>query len=359
MKQKTIVLTGGGSAGHVTPNIALIEKLREQSWQTIYIGSKAGIEHQLIKPLDIDYYSIPVGKLRRYFSWQNFLDPFKVGLGIVKCCYLCFKLKPQVVFSKGGFVALPVVIGAWVNKIPIIVHESDLTPGLANKLCFPFAKIICITFAETKSYLKYPQKAVLTGSPIRPHLLQGDKQRGLTFAKLSTDKPVLLIICGSLGSKLINEIIRSALNELLKYFAIIHICGKGNIDQSLNNNSNYRQYEYISDELGDIFACSDLVISRSGANTLYELLTLQKPHILIPLSKLASRGDQIVNANYFKKIGMSIVLTEENLNPQTLLETVNNTYMNLGTIQNKLKEFKNLDSINIIYQTLTNLVKYY
>ena len=282
-KAKTIILTGGGSAGHVTPNIALISKLQENNWSIHYIGTEHGIEKKLISPLNFPYHVIPSGKLRRYFSWQNFIDPFKVLAGVAKSIALCLKIKPCVIFSKGGFVSLPVVIAGYLTRTPVILHESDLTPGLANKLSFPFAKKILLTFDETKKYFKNKNKLVVTGTPIRPQLFLGNKQKGLAFAGLDNTKPVILIICGSLGSKLINETVRHILPELLTHYSVIHICGKGQINADLMKEKNYKQFEYVHDELADVFACADLVISRSGANSLSELLALRKVAILIPL----------------------------------------------------------------------------
>jgi len=351
---KKIILTGGGTAGHVTPNIALIKPLEEAGWEVNYIGSKNGIEKTLIEPMNLPYYSVSTGKLRRYFSWQNFIDPFKLLFGVLKSTYLCYRLKPRVVFSKGGFVSLPVVIGAWLNRIPVILHESDFTPGLANRLSMPFAKKICLSFDETQKYVKQKNKIIVTGTPIRPALLQGDKQKGLAFTKLNSNKPVILIICGSLGSKKINQTVRQDLPDLLQKYNIVHLCGKNNIDPALEG-ENYKQYDYLNDNLADVFACSDLVISRAGANSLSELLALKKLHLLIPLSKKASRGDQIHNAKHFESIGLSHLLLEEDLNARNLSRAINKTFSEKNETEKALDAHSRKDSVSLITELINTI----
>ena len=266
---KRIVLTGGGTAGHVTPNIALLPKLRALGYDVHYIGSYNGIEKTLMEACNVPYYGISSGKLRRYFDLKNFSDPFKVLKGFSEAYQLLKKLKPDVVFSKGGFVSVPVVIAAGRLHIPVVIHESDMTPGLANKLSIPSASKVCCNFPETMKHLP-KGKAVLSGSPIREELLSGDRAKALKFTGLTGTKPVLLIIGGSLGSVVVNEAVRSILPKLLKKFEIIHLCGKGKLDQSLSAMNGYVQYEYISEELKDLFALSDIVISRAGANSICE-----------------------------------------------------------------------------------------
>ena len=314
---KKIVLTGGGTAGHVTPNIALLPKLKEAGYEIYYIGSYEGIERKLIESYEIPYYGISSGKLRRYFDWKNFSDPFKVLKGYGQAISILKKLKPDVVFSKGGFVSVPVVMAAKHCKIPAIIHESDMTPGLANKLAIPSATKVCCNFPETLQYL--PEgKAVLTGSPIRSELLKGDKVHALNFiGNFTAQKPTLMVIGGSIGSVVINDTVRKALPELLKEYQVVHLCGKGNLAPELDGTQGYVQYEYIKEELNDLFALADIVISRAGANAICELLALHKPNILIPLSAAASRGDQILNARSFEKQGFSYVLEEEKLLPES------------------------------------------
>lgn len=334
---KKIVLTGGGTAGHVTPNIALIEALQNDNWKIDYIGSIDGVEKSMINAINIPYHAIRCGKLRRYFSWKNFYDPFNMLAGILQACYLLFKLKPNVVFSKGGFVALPVVIAAWINRIPVIAHESDMSPGLANRLSFPFVNKICVTFDAAKTHFKRKDKVAVTGTPIRQELLTGDKARGLALCGFTDDKPCLMIIGGSQGSNAINRAVRQALDTLSQHFQVIHLCGKGNVDSALINKPGYCQFDYANTELPDLFAATDTVISRAGANSLYEILALTKPHVLIPLPLKASRGDQIQNARYFEKQGISVVLDEESLTPVTLLTAVDSVVARREEIMSKIR----------------------
>ncbi len=319
---KKIVLTGGGTAGHVTPNMALIERLREEGYDISYIGSYEGIEKGLIEGMGIPYYGISTGKLRRYFDLKNLSDPFRVLKGMREAKKLIKKLKPDVVFSKGGYVAVPVVFAAKKYKVPTLIHESDMTPGLANKLCIPKATKVCCNFAETLDYLP-KDKAVHTGTPLRKELFTGDKNKGLEFCGFDGTKPVILIVGGSTGSAAINEAVRNLLPTLLKTYDVIHLCGKGKCSEELNSVEGYRQFEYISAELKDLFAASDIVISRAGANAVCELLALAKPNILIPLSAAASRGDQIKNAESFERQGYSYVLQEEDVTNGTLLKAIN------------------------------------
>ena len=322
---KKIVLTGGGTAGHVTPNIALIPELKKQGYSISYIGSYEGIERKLIADLDIPYYPISSGKLRRYIDIKNLSDPFKVIKGLHQARKLLKKIKPDVVFSKGGFVSVPVVLAAKSRKIPCVIHESDMTPGLANKICIPCANRVCTNFPETIKHLP-PQKAVLTGSPIREELFHGDKEKGRAFCGFTDEIPTLLIIGGSLGAVAVNTAVRSILPKLLEKFQIIHLCGKGKLDESLNGTKGYVQYEYIKEELCDLMAAADVMISRAGANAICEILALRKPNILIPLSAQASRGDQILNAASFEKAGYSIVIQEEDVTDQKLYDAVLQAY---------------------------------
>lgn len=321
---KKIVLTGGGTAGHVTPNLALIPSLQELGYEIHYIGSYQGIEKKLIENAGIPYHGISSGKLRRYFDVKNFSDPFRVLKGYGEALKILKTYKPDVVFSKGGFVAVPVVLAAKHFKIPTIIHESDMTPGLANKICIPSAAKVCCNFPETLNYLP-KEKAVLTGSPIRKELLEGDRLSGLQYTGLSANRPVILVIGGSLGSVTVNNAVRKILPKLLPQYQIIHICGKGNLDQSLMNTPGYIQYEYVDAPLKHLFAAADLIISRAGANSICEILALRKPNILIPLSAAASRGDQILNARSFEKQGFSTVLEEENLTEDSLYQAISST----------------------------------
>ena len=310
-------MTGGGTAGHVTPNLALIPKLKEHGFEIKYIGGFDGIEKEIITQNNIPFFGISCGKLRRYFDVKNFTDPFKIIKGIAQATIILSKEKPDIIFSKGGFVAVPVVIAASIKKIPVVAHESDMTPGLANKLSGPFCDKLCVTFRESLSLIK-GDKGVLTGSPIREEMLHGDKANGKKICGFVDDKEILFIMGGSLGSKLINEEVRKKIDELLKEFNIIHICGKGNIDKNLINKNGYKQFEYVNEELPDLMKTADYIISRAGANSIFEFLALKKPTLLIPLSKKASRGDQILNSKSFVKEGYSLMLEEEEIKEDIL-----------------------------------------
>lgn len=348
---KRIVLTGGGTAGHVTPNIALLPRLKELGYDIHYIGSYEGMEKKLIEDCGIPYYGISSGKLRRYFDIKNFSDPFKVLKGYGQARKLLKKLKPDVVFSKGGFVSVPVVFAAKHCHIPAIIHESDITPGLANKLAIPNAYKVCCNFPETLKYLP-ADKAILTGSPIRSELLSGNRQHALDYCHLTDDKPVILVVGGSSGSLFINEIVRGILPELLKTYQVIHLCGKGNLDKSMHGTAGYAQFEYANQELSDMFALADIVISRAGANSICELLALHKPNILIPLSANASRGDQILNAKSFEQQGFSMVIEEENLSNVVLLDAVQKLYENRDQYITAMKESKQMNSVETVVQII-------
>lgn len=356
-KSKKIVMTGGGTAGHVTPNIALMPALQEAGYEITYIGSYNGMEKELIEAQKIPYIGISSGKLRRYFDWKNFSDPFKVLKGYGQAISILRKLKPDVVFSKGGFVSVPVVLAAKHCHIPAIIHESDITPGLANKIAIRGAKKVCCNFPETMKYLP-AEKAVLTGSPIRRELFHGDAEKSLHYCGFPDhSKPVLLIVGGSSGSKVINEAVRKVLPELLEQFYIIHLCGKENLDEKLKGVVGYAQFEYASAELTDMFALADLAISRAGANSICELLALHKPNILIPLSAAASRGDQILNAKSFAKQGFSYVIEEEKLTDQTLLDAVREVYADREKYIRTMSESGQMDSIGTILKLIESVSK--
>ena len=332
-----IILTGGGTAGHVTPNLALIDELQPKGWHIDYIGSSFGIEKYLISARKIPFHAVNSGKLRRYLSFKNLLDPFKILLGIWQSYFLIKKLKPNVIFSKGGFVAFPVVVGGWLNRIPIVAHESDLTPGLANRLSFPFVNKICLTFDGAKKHFKDQNKVIVTGTPIRSQLFQGDKARGLELCGFNEKKPCLLVIGGSQGANLLNKSVREALDKLALKFNLIHLCGKGKIYNNYLNKEGYCQFEYAHEELADLFAAADIVVSRSGANSVYEILALAKPHVFIPLSQKVSRGDQIHNARYFENQGISEVIADDKLTADTLMAAVDKVDNNREEIIKKIK----------------------
>lgn len=350
----SILFTGGGSAGHVTPNIGLIERLLHEGWQVDYVGSKSGIESEIIPRLGIPYHVIATGKLRRYFSWQNFIDPFRILLGLLQSIWLCARLRPDVLFSKGGFVSVPVVVAAWLSRIPVITHESDVTPGLANRLNMPFARHICLTFAETKELL-HSHKAVLSGTPLRRVIRDRDAGRAQQFLNRSAStRPCLLVFGGSLGASTINAAIREVLDLLLARFDVIHVCGAGNLDDSLKDDR-YWQYEFLHEEFGDILALADVVVARAGANSIYELLACRKPHVLIPLGRQASRGDQIENAKVFEKRGFSVVIFEDELSSEKLVSQITRVFDQRTDIGKRLEEFEVLDSEDIICKLITSV----
>lgn len=353
---KKIVLTGGGTAGHVTPNIALIPELKKQGYEVHYIGSFEGIESKLIPEYGIPYYGISSGKLRRYLDLKNISDPFKVIKGLHQARTLLRKIKPDVVFSKGGFVSVPVVVAAKSKGIPCVIHESDMTPGLANKICIPCTVRVCTNFPETIQHLP-AEKAVLTGSPIREELFHGDKARGLSFCGFDDSKPVILIIGGSLGAVAVNNAVRNILPTLLEKFQVIHLCGKDKLDASLNGTKGYVQYEYIKEELCDLMAAADIMISRAGANAICEILALRKPNILIPLSAQASRGDQILNAASFEKAGYSIVIQEEDLTDEKLWNAVNQAYQQRDEYIKAMKRSQLNNSIEKIVGLINEAAK--
>lgn len=353
---KRIILTGGGTAGHVTPNIALLPRLKELQYDIHYIGSYQGIEKELIEPFGIPYHGISTGKLRRYLSARNLTDPFRVLKGLGEARRLIKILDPDVIFSKGGFVSVPVVLAGKKRHIPTIIHESDMTPGLANKLSLSAATKVCCNFPETLELL--PEgKAVLTGSPIRQELLSGDRYKAREFLGFTSDKPVILIIGGSLGAVAVNEAVRAILPELLKTYQIIHLCGRGKIDPTLVNLEGYAQYEYIKEELKDLFALTDIVVSRAGANAICELLALHKPNLLIPLPANASRGDQILNARSFERQGFSIVLEESEITNETLLAAINRLYENREVYIETMKRSSQQNSIDTIIDLIESVAR--
>ena len=318
---KRIVLTGGGTAGHVTPHLALLPHLLAAGYDVHYIGTENGIEHGMIAALEgVTYHSVKSGKLRRYFDWQNFTDPFRVIAGAFQSAHLMRKLKPDVCFSKGGFVSVPVVFGAWLNHVPTLCHESDLTPGLANKICARFAKKVATTFPECAEALG--KKGIFTGTPLRPQLFHGNREKGLAMSGLSPDLPILIMMGGSQGAQSVNNALRAALPRLLPHMQVFHLCGKGNIDDSLKGLAGYYQVEFLSDELPDALAAADLILSRAGANALCEFQALGKPMLLVPYPKGASRGDQILNAASFEKRGLARVMAQENMTADSLADAL-------------------------------------
>ena len=351
-----IVLTGGGTSGHVTPNIALLDVLKKHFEDIYYIGTEKGVEKTLIEKEGIPFFTIEAGKLRRYIDMENVKDIAKIFKGYTKSVKILKKLRPDVVFSKGGFVSCPVVWAAHKLKIPVVLHESDITPGLANKLCLPFASKICYAFPETEKHLP-EEKRIYTGLPVRKNILEGDREKGLKMCGFENDKPTLTIMGGSLGSVFLNDTVRMNLNELLTHFNVCHLCGKGHIDHSLLNVSGYCQFEYVNEELCHIMAATDMLVSRAGATAIFEIVELKKPALLIPLSKRASRGDQIDNAKSFARQGLVEYIEEEELNPSEFAKKVVELFMNKEKYITIQSEKTSTDSRNAVVEAILSVTK--
>ena len=357
MSTKNIVLTGGGTAGHVSPHFALIPLLQKAGYTIHYIASQKGIERGLIEPVPgVTYYPIQSGKLRRYKSLKNFTDVFRILAGIFQSAWHIFKLKPALTFSKGGFVSVPVVIGSWLNRVPVLLHESDMTPGLANRLSLPFAKKIATTFPECAHIIG--EKAICTGTPLRPSLFEGSREKGLAMAHFTGTKPVLLVTGGSSGAQRINEVLREALGDLLPQYDVFHLCGKGNLSPALEKTAGYVQEEFINEELPHVFAMADLVISRAGSNAICELQALTKPMLLIPYPKAqTSRGDQMINAENFYKRGLAHVLWQDGLTRETLVTAVDQLYRHQKELTQHLQAAPAADGTQQIFELIGTLAK--
>lgn len=340
-----VLFTGGGTAGHVVPVFPVLERLAARGTQLSFVGSNSGLEAQLLADQPVTYYGIAAGKLRRYLSWENLRDAFLVLGGIFQAYWLLGRIDPQVVFSKGGFVSFPVVLAAWLRRVPVVAHESDLTPGLANKLAMPFVDTLCLNFSVTPTG-RFRGRVLHTGTPVRPALLHGDATRGRAFLGAQPNERILLVTGGSLGADVLNQTLRDALSELTRQFLVVHVCGPGKAVTL--DNARYRQYEYLTESWGDVLAAADLVVSRAGANTLYELLALGKPNLLVPLSLRASRGDQIENATYAAGLGYSHVLDEEALTPDALVAALRALDAALPEVRVRLAEFVVPDSVGLI-----------
>jgi UDP-N-acetylglucosamine--N-acetylmuramyl-(pentapeptide) pyrophosphoryl-undecaprenol N-acetylglucosamine transferase len=331
LQMKSIVLTGGGTAGHVTPNLALIPPLAKDGWTIHYIGTESGIERDLLKDLPaVVYHGIKSGKLRRYFDLKNLTDPFRVLYGVGQAMRLIARIKPDVVFSKGGFVSVPVVYGAFMNRVPVILHESDMTPGLANRLSMPLASKLLCSFPESAQLAG--RKGVYVGTPIRPEILRGRREEGLKLFRFNANRPVLMVMGGSTGAQAINAALREALPALLDSFQVLHLCGKGNLDDGFYCTPGYTQVEYLTDEMADAYATAEIIVSRAGSNSLCEILALHKPALLIPYPATASRGDQIENAKSFEKQGFSRVLDQADMTAKTLEKNIVALYKDRGAL---------------------------
>ena len=348
---KTIILTGGGTAGHVQPNLALVPELKKAGYDVAYVGQSGGIEQRLVEEAGLPFYGIAAGKLRRYLSLRNLTDIGRTLKGISQAKKILRLLRPSVVFSKGGFVTVPVTLAARMRGVPVVIHESDLTPGLANRLAAPFAKTVCTSWPETP----LSRKSVYTSAPIRAELLAGDREKGLKFLGFSGSKPVLLVMGGSTGAASVNALIREIKGELVKSFDVSHICGKGLVDETAKA-AGYRQLEYVGGELADVYAATDFCVSRSGAGAVFELTALSIPALFVPLPKSVSRGDQILNAASAKKRGLCAVVDEAGLSSGGLLDAINGAWARRDEMKGCLSASK-ADQSAVIQKILLEIGK--
>ena len=351
---KRVLVVGGGTAGHVIPAKPVIERLMRESISVMFVGTKSGLEKRLIDDLDVIFQSITTGKLRRYLSFENVVDMFRVLTGILQSILIVRRFNPDVVFSKGGYVAFPIVVAAWVCRVPVVAHESDLTPGLANRLCLPFVRTLCVNFTQTRVHAK---KVVVTGTPLRASLLKGDAVEGRLLLEVPEGMPLVVVVGGSLGAESINRTIRDSLLKLRDGYFVAHVCGEGKTDSNFLDEPCYRQFEYIDSEWGNVLAAADVVVSRAGANSLYELLALRKPHVLIPLSRKASRGDQIENADMSALQGWSLVIQDDELNSDRMVGAIEQLWGERHEWQRKLSSFDVIDSVGAIYGQLVDTIR--
>jgi UDP-N-acetylglucosamine--N-acetylmuramyl-(pentapeptide) pyrophosphoryl-undecaprenol N-acetylglucosamine transferase len=331
-----VVFAGGGTAGHVVPNLALISELRERRWDVAYVGTASGLEATLAARAGVPFFPIHAGKLRRYASWRTAMAPALTLYGVLEAVQALRRLRPAVVFSKGGFAAFPLAPAAKICGIPLILHESDLTPGLANKLALPFAAHVCTAFAETPKRIRTKVPTSVTGIPLPREIGDARAERAAKRFGFSDGKPLLLVMGGSQGSEAINRHVRALVPELVNAFEIVHLCGRGKLDAGLAKLAGYHQLEYVHEGYYDLLACAALVVSRAGANSLEELRTLAKPHVLIPLSGTASRGDQVLNAAFFKERYGSVVMEEASMTPATLADALRDAQQTAEAIRGRL-----------------------
>ncbi|WP_294430546.1 undecaprenyldiphospho-muramoylpentapeptide beta-N-acetylglucosaminyltransferase [uncultured Treponema sp.] len=356
----TFVFAGGGTGGHIYPGLAVAQELRSiaennnQEIKIVWLGNSTGMDRVLVeKSGSVDgFEGIPSGKLRRYFSFKNFTDFFKIFAGFVKSFFILLKLKPTVLFSKGGFVSVPPCMAAKLLRIPVFTHECDFTPGLATKINSRFASKILISYEETKRYLgpAKAKKAVVTGNPVRPVFYSPDPENGRAFlfdgrSDYDSEKPVLLVLGGSLGAHQINELVASNLDWLTERFNVVHQCGAKDADLMPKNHDGYFLHPFIYNEMCDVIACADIVLSRAGANSIWECSVLGKPMVLIPLCGSGTRGDQVDNARFFEEKGAAIVLLGEYADSDYLksaLDKMNETTyrMNAALASKSLSEGK-------------------
>ncbi len=348
-----VVVTGGGSAGHVIPTIPVIEALQQRGVEIHFIGSNSGLEERLVAPLGVTYHGVSTGKLRRYISLQNIVDLGRIPLGVLEAWRLIGRIKPDVVFSKGGFVCFPAAVAGSLRGVPVVGHESDLTPGLATRLTKPFVKMVCTTFADTRVS---GVATKVTGTPIRAELSAGCRSAAMTRFGFDGAKPVLLIVGGSLGATAINSTVVDALDLLTASFDVIHVCGEGKFDPRGERKRGYVQREFFASDWGDVIAAADVIVSRAGAGSLYEWIALGKPHVLIPLPVEVSRGDQVENARFAEARGISHVLPQEELSPETLLRAIDHVRTRTAAYQEAMARHRVDDTVGSIIAALEEAI---
>lgn len=352
-----ILLTGGGTQGHVSGNMALVPTLKEKGVTIDYVGTAKGMERSIVAQDEyIKYHIIPAGKFNRSFTWRNFRNAFRVVKGISQAKKLIREIKPDIVFSKGGFVTVPVVIAAKKSNVPVIIHESDFTPGLANKISSRYADKICTTFPETVGYFN-SDKAVCTGSPIRGEIFTGSRELGYKLCGFTQQKPTIMVMGGSSGALALNQLTRAVLSDILPKYNVIHICGKDGTDPKYEGINGYKQFGYVSGELRHLFAATDITLSRSGSNAIFEFLALKIPMLLVPLPKGNSRGDQIVNAQSFEKSGFATVCRQEDLTPELLVQKLDELYKMRDKIKANMEDSALLNGTNTILELIFGMAK--
>ena len=343
---KTAVFTGGGTAGHVLPAVPVMRALQRRGVEVVFIGSADGLERRYLEGLeDVRFFGIASGKLRRYWSWRNLTDIFRVLRGLQQCLTLLGRIRPSVVFSKGGHLSFPVVLAARMRRIPVVAHESDFSPGLANRLAMPFLDALCTSFPMRRPG-SLRGELLHTGSPVRPELLAGSAAKGRKLVQAPAGRPVVLVTGGSLGADALNEVVAEAAPKLVRECCLVHVCGPGKCAGP--HLPGYRQYEFVGPDWGDMLAAADLVVSRAGSNTLFELLSLGKPNLLIPLPARASRGDQIQNADYAAEAGYSRVIQQDELDASTLVDAVLGMLSETDAWAARLARFEALPAIDLL-----------
>lgn len=353
MPGKTLVCTGGGTAGHVLPVEPLIRHFDALDWQVHFIGSRSGLEAGLLEGAPVQCHEITCGKLRRYFSFENVIDALRVPVGIVQAWWKLGRLRPNIIFSKGGYVSFPVVVAGWLRRVPVVVHESDHSAGLANRMAFPFARLVCSSFEN--SPLRTSREVRWTGIPLRESLFDGDADAGRALCGAPEGMPLVLVVGGSLGSASLNRATRDALAEMTGFAYLVHVCGEGLVDPEHHHKENYRQFPFVADAWEHLLAAADLVVSRAGATMLAELLALGIPSLLVPLGTQASRGEQIDNARYAEQQGYARVLPEEALSGQVLAEAVRDMLEHGDHWRSRLANYTAPDALERISGAITRL----